>query len=170
MNRRSNQPVAECRSRREFLLSAAAVPVTALLAPSIYRFADRVTSSPETATRSLTLRKQAMDAFYEVALIDPLLETPGCISRLDKEHALIEKLGLVDGFLSACEMAREVNQSGLRAAGHQAEHASLVAYVLGIIRVNPIAVGLTYEDFDRELNLDRNCRWSSVATRFVRMN
>ena len=155
MNKSSNTPDANRHSRREFLLGVASVPMVMCPSPAINRRTEFVGPVREGSATCVQLRRAAIARLSELQLVDPTISTPHSWSRLEKELALIEKLGLASDFQKAHEIVHETNSSGLRAFGRETEHSSLVAYGLGIVHVNPSAVGLTYEDFAHELSQKR---------------
>ena len=68
-------------------------------------------------------------------------------ARLEEELATIEALGLAGFFLAAREVAEFARGRGILAAGRGSAAGSLVAYLLGISRVDPLAHDLLFERF-----------------------
>ncbi len=77
---------------------------------------------------------------------------PEAIRRLEKELAVIDRLGFADYFLIMHEIVSWARERGIPCVGRGSAAGSLVAYCLGISGVDPLAYGLLFERF---LNLER---------------
>ncbi|MCS6845637.1 MAG: error-prone DNA polymerase [Caldilineales bacterium] len=73
--------------------------------------------------------------------------TPQAVSQLAHELAVIEAVGLADYFLIVWDIVREARARGIRCQGRGSAANSLVAYVLGITSVDPLAHNLLFERF-----------------------
>jgi error-prone DNA polymerase len=69
------------------------------------------------------------------------------LALLDKELGLIEQLGLANYFLIVWDIVRFCRQRGILCHGRGSAANSLVAHLLGISAVDPIAQGLVVERF-----------------------
>lgn len=67
--------------------------------------------------------------------------------QLDHELDVIHRLELEEFFLVVHDIMRKAGELGIRCAGRGSAANSLVAYVLGITTVDPIAHGLLFERF-----------------------
>jgi hypothetical protein len=67
--------------------------------------------------------------------------------RLGKELALLRELGFASYFLIVAEIAGRARQEGMAVAGRGSAAGSLVAHVLGITTIDPVAHGLYFERF-----------------------
>ncbi len=76
------------------------------------------------------------------------------LARLSKELATIEKLGFAEYFLVVHDIVRHARASGAPIAGRGSGASSLVAYVLGITNVCPLAYNLRFERFLHEGRAD----------------
>jgi len=76
------------------------------------------------------------------------------IERLERELAVIEKLGYADYFLVVHDIVRHSRERGVPVAGRGSGASSVVAYVLGITNVDPIAFDLPFERFLHEGRTD----------------
>ncbi len=76
------------------------------------------------------------------------------IERLHRELAVIEKLGFADYFLVVHDIVRHSRERGVPVAGRGSGASSVVAYVLGITNVDPIAYDLPFERFLHEGRAD----------------
>jgi error-prone DNA polymerase len=68
-------------------------------------------------------------------------------AQLERELALIEKLGLPGYFLIVHDIARFASEQGMLAQGRGSAANSAVCYALGITAVDPIAMQLLFERF-----------------------
>lgn len=73
-------------------------------------------------------------------------------AQLAKELAVIRRLGLEEFFLVVWDIIREARARGIRCAGRGSAANSLVAYLLGVTAVDPLAHHLLFERF---LNVER---------------
>jgi error-prone DNA polymerase len=67
--------------------------------------------------------------------------------QLERELALIEDAGLANYFLIVGDMIRFAREAGIRCQGRGSAANSLVAYLLGISPINPLAHDLVFERF-----------------------
>ncbi len=67
--------------------------------------------------------------------------------QLERELAVIEQLGLADYFLVVWDIVRFARQVGVRCQGRGSAANSLVAYLLGITSIDPVASDLVFERF-----------------------
>lgn len=76
----------------------------------------------------------------------------GCapLERLERELGVIERLGFADYFLVVHDIVRYARERGHPVAGRGSGASSLVAYLLGITNVDPVAYGLPFERFLHE--------------------
>ena len=74
--------------------------------------------------------------------------------RLERELGVIGKLGYADYFLVVHDIVRHSRERGVPVAGRGSGASSLVAYVLGITNVCPVAYGLPFERFLHEGRTD----------------
>ncbi len=73
--------------------------------------------------------------------------TPQAVKQLAHELAVIETAGLADYFLIVWDIVREARARGIRCQGRGSAANSLVAYLLGITPVDPLAYHLLFERF-----------------------
>jgi error-prone DNA polymerase len=66
---------------------------------------------------------------------------------LEKELAIIKQLGLADYFLVVWDIVRFARRTGIRCQGRGSAANSLVAYLLGITSIDPVASDLVFERF-----------------------
>ncbi len=76
---------------------------------------------------------------------DPV--TPAAASQLTKELGVIERCGLADYFLIVHDIVRFARQRGILCQGRGSAAGSIVAYVLDITPVDPLAHNLLFERF-----------------------
>jgi len=76
--------------------------------------------------------------------------TPEVASRLQRELEVIQKTGLAEFFLINWDLMRFAREHGVPGQGRGSAADSIVAYVLGITRVDPIAHNLLFERFLHE--------------------
>jgi error-prone DNA polymerase len=76
--------------------------------------------------------------------------TPDVARRLQRELEVIEKTGLAEFFLINWDLMRFAREQGVPGQGRGSAADSIVAYVLGITRVDPIAHNLLFERFLHE--------------------
>lgn len=79
------------------------------------------------------------------ALYRPL--TPEVSNQLAHELSVIEQMGLASFFLCVWDIIRFSRERGIRCAGRGSAADSIVAYVLGITAVDPLANNLLFERF-----------------------
>ncbi len=77
---------------------------------------------------------------------------PEAVNRLAYELNVVERMGLSDFFLCVWDIVRFSRERGIRCAGRGSAADSIIAYVLGITTVDPLAHNLL---FDRFLNPGR---------------
>ena len=76
--------------------------------------------------------------------------TPSVVKQLAHELDVIEKTGLAEFFLICWDLMRFAKSKGIPAQGRGSAADSIVAYVLGITRVDPIRHELLFERFINE--------------------
>jgi error-prone DNA polymerase len=76
--------------------------------------------------------------------------TPDAAKRLQRELEVIEKTGLAEFFLINWDLMRFAREKGVPGQGRGSAADSIVAYVLGITRVDPIEHNLLFERFLHE--------------------
>ena len=76
--------------------------------------------------------------------------TPAVARRLQRELEVIEKTGLAEFFLINWDLMRFARDHGVPGQGRGSAADSIVAYVLGITRVDPIEHNLLFERFLHE--------------------
>jgi error-prone DNA polymerase len=76
--------------------------------------------------------------------------TPAVVKQLAHELGVIEKTGLAEFFLICWDLMRFAKSKGIPAQGRGSAADSIVAYVLGITRVDPIRHELLFERFINE--------------------
>jgi DNA polymerase III alpha subunit len=76
--------------------------------------------------------------------------TPAVVNRLAHELSVIERAGLAEFFLICWDLMRFAKEQGIPAQGRGSAASSIVAYTLGISRVEPIAHNLLFERFINE--------------------
>jgi error-prone DNA polymerase len=69
------------------------------------------------------------------------------LALLERELAVIGQAGLADYFLIVWDIVRFARQSGIRCQGRGSAANSLVAYLLGITPIDPVACDLVFERF-----------------------
>jgi error-prone DNA polymerase len=107
------------------------------------RFPDRADRPADTLLEELVWRG-ARERYQHLA--------PEVRERLEKELAVIRRLGYADYFLVVWDVARYARSRGIRCSGRGSAGASAVAYCLGLTDVDPIGRGLAFERF---LSLER---------------
>ncbi len=76
--------------------------------------------------------------------------TPAVVRQLAHELEVIERTGLAEFFLICWDLIRFARERGIPAQGRGSAADSIVAYVLGITRVDPIRHHLLFERFINE--------------------
>ena len=76
--------------------------------------------------------------------------TPAVVRQLAHELEVIERTGLAEFFLICWDLMRFAKSRGIPAQGRGSAADSIVAYVLGITRVDPIRHNLLFERFINE--------------------
>ena len=76
--------------------------------------------------------------------------TPPVVKQLAHELGVIERTGLAEFFLICWDLMRFAKERGIPAQGRGSAAGSIVAYVLGITRVEPIRHNLLFERFINE--------------------
>ena len=74
-------------------------------------------------------------------------DSPEAFARVEKELAMIDKLGFAAYFLIAWDMVKWSSQQGFFHVGRGSGANSVVAYCLGITDVDPISLDLYFERF-----------------------
>ena len=92
------------------------------------------------------LRRLCQKALYEGYNSSPLPD-PGLRQRLDHELAIIERAGLANYFLIVADIVAFARRQGIRCQGRGSAANSLVAYLLHISPIDPLAHGLVFERF-----------------------
>jgi error-prone DNA polymerase len=109
-----------------------------------YRFPGFAVPSGETAFSYLeTLCHEGLRRCYH-----PL--RPQVLKQLAHELEVVERTGLAEFFLICWDIMRFCRERGIPAQGRGSAGDSIVAYVLGITRVDPIRHGLLFERFINE--------------------
>ena len=75
-------------------------------------------------------------------------------ARLDRELAVIERLGFTDYFVIVGEIVQFAREQGIATVGRGSGAGALTAYLLGITNVDPIRYGLSFERFLHEKRPD----------------
>ncbi|MBW3662167.1 MAG: DNA polymerase III subunit alpha [Actinobacteria bacterium] len=73
--------------------------------------------------------------------------TPAIRERLERELAMVDRLGLHDYFLTAAEVVAGIRDMGVLSACRGSAAGSLVCYALRISDVDPVGNGLMFERF-----------------------
>jgi len=81
-------------------------------------------------------------------------QTPEARARLDKELALIERMGFSEYFLVVWDIVLHARRRGAPVAGRGSGASSLAAYLLGITNVCPLAYDIPFERFLHERRED----------------
>jgi DNA polymerase III alpha subunit len=76
--------------------------------------------------------------------------TPAVVNRLAHELEVIERAGLAEFFLICWDLMRFAKEQKIPAQGRGSAASSIVAYTLGISRVEPISHNLLFERFINE--------------------
>jgi error-prone DNA polymerase len=76
--------------------------------------------------------------------------TPAVVKQMAHELDVIERTGLAEFFLICWDLMRFAKEQGIPAQGRGSAGDSIVAYVLGITRVDPIRHNLLFERFINE--------------------
>ena len=76
--------------------------------------------------------------------------TPAVVQQLAHELDVIQKTGLAEFFLICWDLMRFAREKGIPAQGRGSAADSIIAYVLGITRVDPIRHRLLFERFINE--------------------
>jgi error-prone DNA polymerase len=92
------------------------------------------------------LRRLCQKALCERYNSSPLPD-PDLRERLDHELAIIERAGLANYFLIVADMVAFARRQGIRCQGRGSAANSLVAYLLHISPIDPLAHGLVFERF-----------------------
>jgi error-prone DNA polymerase len=106
-------------------------------------------SLPEGQTPDATLRmlcEEGMLTCYKSAPEALTADSPQR-RQLSHELSVIERLELAEFFLCVADIMRQARAMGIRCSGRGSAANSLVAYVLGITGVDPLAHGLLFERF-----------------------
>jgi len=69
------------------------------------------------------------------------------VDLLERELSVIQQLGLANYFLIVWDIVRFARQTGIRCQGRGSAANSLVAYLLGISPIDPVACDLVFERF-----------------------
>jgi len=81
-------------------------------------------------------------------------ETPAVRRRVEKELALIDRLGFSEYVLVVWDIVQFARRRGVPVAGRGSGASSLVAYLLGITNVCPLTYGISFERFLNEGRAD----------------
>ena len=73
--------------------------------------------------------------------------TPAVLARLQRELEVIDRLGFSEYFLVVGGIVERARERGIEVVGRGSGASSIVAYVLGVTNVDPIAYGLHFERF-----------------------
>ena len=111
---------------------------------------DYLPNGPQVLPRFPIPRGRASN-FYLRELCEQALPYlyPGALPRdlLERELAVIREAGLADYFLVVWDLVRFARQAGIRCQGRGSAANSLVAYLLGLSPIDPIACDLVFERF-----------------------
>ena len=111
---------------------------------------DYLPSGPQTLPRFPVPGGRSAD-FYLRALCEQALRHRYANSPprelLQRELAVIEQAGLADYFLIVWDIVRFARRAGIRCQGRGSAANSLVAYLLGISSIDPVACALVFERF-----------------------
>ena len=90
--------------------------------------------------------------------------TPRIVAQLEKELALIVKLGFAGYFLIVWDVCRRCREDGILIQGRGSAANSVVCYALGITAVDPIKYELLFERFLSEgrIGKDGNPSWPDI--------
>jgi len=128
---------------------------------------------PQTVRNTLTIAEECQFSLDEIAFAPPPFPVPAgetafshlhalchdgaekryrpmsvaAMTQLTRELTLIQQLGYADYFLFVADIARFCGERGILAQGRGSAANSVVAYVLGITNVDPIAHDLLFERF-----------------------
>ncbi len=112
---------------------------------------------------------KSMEAFLRERVLDGARERYGALSsavaaQIDKELALIGKLGFAGYFLIVWDICRWCKQRGTLVQGRGSAANSIVCYVLGITAVDPIKERLLFERFLSEgrVGADGHPSWPDI--------
>ena len=109
---------------------------------------ERITSPsallPPEQTGPVFLRRQCFQAMEKKYSSSKFQQAT---RQLNKELGIIEDLGLEEFFLVVNEVVVEARRRGIRCAGRGSAANSIVAYLLGITGVDPLAHNLLFERF-----------------------
>ncbi len=100
--------------------------------------------------------------------------TAAARERLERELAVIGRLGFADYFLIVADVVRYARSRGIRCAGRGSAADSLVAYCLGITEVDALARGLLFERFlspergePPDIDVDFDARYRDEVAAYV---
>ncbi len=82
------------------------------------------------------------------------LPAPPVEARIERELRVIERMGFSEYFLVVWDIVRHARSLGAPVAGRGSGASSLVAYVLGITNVCPVALNIPFERFLHEKRQD----------------
>lgn len=98
----------------------------------------------EEKPNSQLLREKCLEGLEKKGLAD----NTEAWERLDYELNIIEKMGYVDYFLIVWDFVNYAAENGIRVGpGRGSAAGSLVSYLLGITKLNPLEYGLLFERF-----------------------
>ena len=98
--------------------------------------------TPDGSVASVYLRRLCLDA-----LRDRYVDTARALSQLEHELSVIGALHLDDYFLIVWDIVRFAREHGIRCQGRGSAANSLVAYLLDITPIDPLAADLVFERF-----------------------
>ncbi len=123
-----------------------------------YRFPDFPVPAGQTMETFLRERTQA-GARERIGAVTPALQ-----AQLDRELALIDRLGFAGYFLIVWDICLWCRQRGILIQGRGSAANSAVCYVLGITAVNPVKYRLLFERFLSEgrVGADGHPSWPDI--------
>jgi error-prone DNA polymerase len=117
---------------------------------------DYLPSGPQVLPRFLVPEGGSAQGYLRQLCLQALSERHGGVAsrdQLERELAVIEQADLADYFLIVWDIVRFSRQAGIRCQGRGSAANSMVAYLLGITPVDPVACDLVFERF---LSPERN--------------
>lgn len=99
---------------------------------------------PEGVRGADHLARQCLDG---LARRYPAAERARARRRLERELAIVARMGFTDYFLLVAEIVRFARERGIPTVGRGSGAGSIVSYALGITNVDPIRHGLYFERF-----------------------
>jgi error-prone DNA polymerase len=111
---------------------------------------DYLPSGPQVLPRFLVPDGGSAQNYLRQICLRSLSERQGTVAsreQLERELAVIEQADLADYFLIVWDIVRFSRQEGIRCQGRGSAANSIVAYLLGITPVDPLACDLVFERF-----------------------